>query len=194
MSLNTLNLGLTEKLEDAEYRHEFFKVITQEEIATQIRELREAQGMRQVDLAKVVGMKQSAVSRIEQAEYSRWSYTTLTRLAKALDTRLRIVFQPTKEAVKELRAAERVSNSGSFPVFQLRGNAKTSTSTLAELKGNADESAGNYYWSLREDLASHSSQGQRPGYSTAGANSGSLRILKDASFGSSALGQRSSYL
>jgi transcriptional regulator with XRE-family HTH domain len=71
----------------------------QEEIAQQIRQLRERQGLRQVDLAKKAKMKQSAVSRIEQAGYSAWTFKTLLRVADALDAQLRVVFEAADDVI-----------------------------------------------------------------------------------------------
>ncbi len=76
---------LAAKLNNLTFRRRFFRLRAQEETAQHIRELRERRKLRQVDLAKRAGMKQSAVSRIEQASYSAWSYKTLLRIAEALD-------------------------------------------------------------------------------------------------------------
>jgi hypothetical protein len=46
-------------------------------------------------------MKQSAVSRIEQAHYAAWNLTTLFRAGEALNARWRIVLEPLEEAIKE---------------------------------------------------------------------------------------------
>jgi transcriptional regulator with XRE-family HTH domain len=62
-------------------------------IATQIKVLREQQKLSQKDLAEKLGTKQTAISRLESANYSRWSVRVLKRLAKAFDLRLRISFE-----------------------------------------------------------------------------------------------------
>jgi hypothetical protein len=46
-------------------------------------------------------MRQSAISRIEQAEYSSWTFNTLWRVADALEARVVIQIQPIEEAVLE---------------------------------------------------------------------------------------------
>lgn len=63
--------------------------------------------MRQTDLAKAARMKQSAVSRIEQAEYSRWGFNTLIRIADALDARVRIQFEAAEDVIEEYEKQDR---------------------------------------------------------------------------------------
>lgn len=106
MSFNSINLGLRELLRDPARRHEFFRAMTQDDIASQIRDLRKERSLTQVAFAKRADMKQSAVSRIEQAEYSSWTLTTLFRAAAALDARLRVTFQPMEDAIKEYESLE----------------------------------------------------------------------------------------
>ena len=71
-SLKSIDLNIAGKLKDKEYRDHFFENWTHDEIAIQLRGLRNKRDMRQVDLASETGMKQSAISRLEQADYSRW--------------------------------------------------------------------------------------------------------------------------
>jgi transcriptional regulator with XRE-family HTH domain len=101
MPLSPVSTGIRDLLRDPEQRHEFFKAMTQDDIAAQIRDLRKKRSLTQMAFARLTDMKQSAVSRIEQAEYSRWSLTTLFRSAAALDARWRMILEPCEEAVKE---------------------------------------------------------------------------------------------
>ncbi|MCH8314157.1 MAG: helix-turn-helix transcriptional regulator [Nitrospinae bacterium] len=87
---------------------EFFRERAKDEIAIQIRELREKLEMRQIDFAKQADMKQSAVSRIEQADYSGWTFKTLLKVAEALDARLKITFQPMDDVIAEYENRERI--------------------------------------------------------------------------------------
>ncbi len=94
-SISPVNLNIVKKLkEDKAFREDFFRGQAQDEIAMSLRSLREKRTMRQIDLAKKTKMKQSAISRIEQADYSGWTFNTLFRIAEALDARLRIIFEP----------------------------------------------------------------------------------------------------
>ncbi|KKN61938.1 hypothetical protein LCGC14_0517070 [marine sediment metagenome] len=97
--LSSIKLGIADKLKDRGYRHRFFRGHAQDEVASRIKELREFRKLRQTDLAERCDMKQSAVSRIEQASYSRWNIDTLWRLAEALDVRMRITFEPMESVV-----------------------------------------------------------------------------------------------
>jgi hypothetical protein len=51
-------------------------------------------------------MTQSSVSRIEQADYSGWTFRTLLRIADTLGARLRVTFQPLEDVLAEYRQAE----------------------------------------------------------------------------------------
>ncbi len=97
---------LSEKLRQHDFRRRFFRARAQEEIAQQIRELRERRKLRQVDLANKAKMKQSAVSRIEQAGYSAWSYKTFLRVADALDAQLRVLFEASEDVIARYEKTE----------------------------------------------------------------------------------------
>jgi len=103
-----IKLNIAKKLkEDKAYRKRFFKRRTQDEIAMSIRSLREKRQMRQVDLASESKMKQSAISRIEQAEYASWSLTTLFRVADALSARVRVIFEPIEDVIEKYNEKEK---------------------------------------------------------------------------------------
>jgi transcriptional regulator with XRE-family HTH domain len=104
--LTSIKLNLAEKLKDKEYRKRFFRGQAEDEIAISIRSLREKREKRQVDLATESGMKQSAISRIEQADYCGWSLKTLFRIADALDARLRVVFDPVEFVIEQYKEIE----------------------------------------------------------------------------------------
>jgi transcriptional regulator with XRE-family HTH domain len=111
MSLTSISLGLRELLRDPIRRQEFFKAITQDEIASQIRSLRKKRKLNQTEFARLSDMKQSAVSRIEQAGYSSWTLTTLFRVADALDARWRVILEPAEQAIEEYEALDSQSRS-----------------------------------------------------------------------------------
>jgi transcriptional regulator with XRE-family HTH domain len=104
--LSLIKLGITKKLRDQGYRHRFFARMTQDEVAFQIRMLREKRGLRQTDLAKQAKMKQPFVSRIEQSEHASWNFQTLLRLASALDARLHISFEPMEDVIRQYEREE----------------------------------------------------------------------------------------
>jgi len=107
-SLKSIDLGLAKKLRDREYRDAFFEHWSADEVADQIRRLRKRRKMRQVDVAKRSGIRhQSAVSRIEQSDYSAWNFATLLRIGHALDARVRIIFEPAEEVISSYERTEK---------------------------------------------------------------------------------------
>ena len=102
-----IKLNLAEKLKDKGYFHRFFRGRAQDEVASQIKELREMRGLKQKELAKLCKTHQSAISRLEQATYSRWSVNTLWGLAEALGARVRIIIEPMEDVIREYEEMER---------------------------------------------------------------------------------------
>lgn len=69
-------------------------------IATQIRAIRDRQGLSQEQLAELAGgMNQNAISRLESPEYGKPTLTTLKRLAAAFDVGLVVRFVPYSQMV-----------------------------------------------------------------------------------------------
>jgi len=100
------DVGVVEKMKDTSYRKNFFRKFTEDEIASQIRALIERRKHRQIDFARLAGMKPSVVSRLLQPEYSGWRLKTLLRFAEVLDARLRIVFEPAEDVIREYEQFE----------------------------------------------------------------------------------------
>ena len=105
-AITPVKLGIAQKLRNKGYFRSFFRERAKDEISIQIRELRDRRGYTQKQFAKISNMKQSAVSRIEQAEYSGWSFKTLLKVAESLDARLQVVFQPMEEVIAEYERRE----------------------------------------------------------------------------------------
>ncbi len=63
-------------------------------IAEMIYDARNAVGLTQADLAKLVGTTQSVISRLEDADYEGHSLAMLQRIAEALHQRLEVRFVP----------------------------------------------------------------------------------------------------
>ncbi len=105
--LSTIRLNLAERLKNRAYRRRYFRSQAQLDVAQQIRALRLKRELRQIDLAKAARMKQSAVSRVEQADYSRWTFTTLLRLADALDAKVKVIFSSAEDVIAEYEQRER---------------------------------------------------------------------------------------
>lgn len=62
------------------------------QVARKIHELREAAGMTQAQLAKLVGTTPSVISRLEDADYEGHSLSMLRRIAASLNKRVEIRF------------------------------------------------------------------------------------------------------
>ncbi|HEY0704436.1 MAG TPA: helix-turn-helix transcriptional regulator [Candidatus Acidoferrales bacterium] len=105
--LSQIRLKIAEKLKDRDYRHKFFRGRAEDEVATQLLEFRKKRGLTQQDLAEKCGMKQSAISRIEKSSYSKWNFSTLWRLAQALDVRIRVVVDDMRDVVREYEVREK---------------------------------------------------------------------------------------
>ena len=126
--ITSVKLDLATKLRDPKYRRQFFDDLAQEEIAMQIRALRELRDMRQKDLAVKAGIKhQSAIARLEKAEYGAWSYRILVKLASALRARIKVILQPEEDAIAEIAAIEAESAMNG-------GEAKGTQTTVAKLR------------------------------------------------------------
>jgi transcriptional regulator with XRE-family HTH domain len=111
MSLTSIDIGLRDLLKDPARRQAFFRSITQDEIAAQIRALRKKRNLTQTAFARVSDMKQSAVSRVEQAEYSSWTLATLFKVAAGLNARWRMILEPAEDAIAEFEQAENPKQS-----------------------------------------------------------------------------------
>lgn len=96
-------------LRDKKYRHAYADEQLNLSIATQIKVIREQQGMTQADLAKKVGTEQSGISRLESANYDGWSIAALRRLERAFDLRLRVSFEEFGTLWKEVGDFDRQS-------------------------------------------------------------------------------------
>lgn len=69
-------------------------------LGERIRDAREAQGLTQADLAATVGTTQSAIARLEAAEYTNFKLDTLLKIAAALNGRVSVRFPTVRSVVK----------------------------------------------------------------------------------------------
>ena len=63
-------------------------------IAEQVYELRTKAGLSQKQLGDLIGTTQSAISRLEDADYNGYSLPTLAKIAAALHQRVEVRFVP----------------------------------------------------------------------------------------------------
>jgi ribosome-binding protein aMBF1 (putative translation factor) len=74
----------------ATYRKTFARTLHQVDLALLVREMRENAGLTQTELAKRAGTTQSVIARLEDAEYTGHSLTTLERIALTCGVALRL--------------------------------------------------------------------------------------------------------
>lgn len=120
--------SLIEDFKDAEsgeeYRYAYAEQHLNTWIALQIKAIREQRGMKQSELAALIGTKQPGVARLENVNYSKWNAETLKKVARALGVRLRITFETfgsllDEDAEFDRAALERPSFKDD-PVFNAR--------------------------------------------------------------------------
>lgn len=103
---------LADRLErDDSFRRRYIRFFAQSEVAAEIRSLRKRRKMRQVEVAKLSKTGQSAISRIEKADYDGWTFKTLISIAEGLRARLRIRFEPMEDVVDGYRNAATTGDS-----------------------------------------------------------------------------------
>ncbi len=69
-------------------------------LGEKIRDAREAEGLTQAQLARQVGTTQSAIARLEAAEYTNFKLETILKITAALRGELRVQFPAVRERVK----------------------------------------------------------------------------------------------
>ena len=84
---------IREKMKDPEFRKAWHDLDTEFELLESMIKAREKAGVTQEELAKKIGTKQPALSRLERGGFRKATVETLNKIAKALDTRLIIKFQ-----------------------------------------------------------------------------------------------------
>ena len=113
---------LRREFKDPEYAHAYADSFLDSYIATQIKILRESHEWTQEQLAKTSGMRQSRISTIEDVNYSAWSISTLRRLAKSFNVRLKVSFEEFGTLLPEIEKFSREylhrRSLGEDPVFQ----------------------------------------------------------------------------
>ena len=132
-SIKPIRLRLSEKLKNLDYFNKFFDERTRDEVASQLRELREMRGLSQVKFAAEADMKQSAVSRIEQSDYSGWTYKTLLRAANVLRARLKIEFIPAERVIEDYKNREAEQRTSELV------HTLTATAFVDEMGSSADK-------------------------------------------------------
>lgn len=100
--MSAISDALRVEFRDPEYSEGYAESFLNSYVATQIKVIREQRGMKQSDLARQVGTTQTAISRIENVNYSSWNIKTLKKLARAFRVRLMVSFETYGTLVDEI--------------------------------------------------------------------------------------------
>jgi ribosome-binding protein aMBF1 (putative translation factor) len=89
----TLKEHIRESMKDPEFKKAWHELDTEFELMESMIKAREKAGMTQEELAKKIGTKQPALSRLERGGFKKATVETLNKIAEALDARLIIKLQ-----------------------------------------------------------------------------------------------------
>ena len=90
--LENTEIDLKEKLKNEKFRKAYELECAKVALAQKIAELREEKHLRQVDLAKRLGVSQQFISQIETGEEKNLTIETIIRIAKSLGRGVSISF------------------------------------------------------------------------------------------------------
>jgi transcriptional regulator with XRE-family HTH domain len=83
--------------DDKNLEKDFYKGLEKTRIAIEIAAAREKAGLTQTELARRVGMSQSAIARMENTGYQNYSIRTLRKIAKVLELELFVTLRDKKQ-------------------------------------------------------------------------------------------------
>ena len=92
VKLENVDIGLKEKLKNREFKRLYELECAKVALAQRIAELREEKHLRQVDLAKKIGVSQQFISQIETGEEKNLTIETMIKIARSLGRGLSISF------------------------------------------------------------------------------------------------------
>lgn len=79
-------------MEEPKFKALYEEIAVKLSIGEKIAELRHKRKMTQLELARKVHTSRSAIARYESGEYNRYNVVTLAKIAKALNTDLKVSF------------------------------------------------------------------------------------------------------
>ena len=92
----TVKEHLKEKMKGRKFQQAWHTLDEEFEVLESIIKAREKAGLTQEQLAKKIGTKQPALSRLERGGFKRATVETLRKIAEALDVRLVVRLEPRK--------------------------------------------------------------------------------------------------
>ncbi|HVB78929.1 MAG TPA: helix-turn-helix transcriptional regulator, partial [Candidatus Binataceae bacterium] len=159
--MSELRENLKREFRDREYREAYADSFVNTFVAMQIRAIREQRGMTQKELAEKIGTAQTGVSRLENANYSGRSISTLKNVARQFDCWLRVSFEGYgslideadrfgEDALRRPRFEEDIafsdgtnSSDDQQGIMQLMKNATANTAVASPLGSMVSASPGN---------------------------------------------------
>jgi transcriptional regulator with XRE-family HTH domain len=93
---------LTEDFKDGEYAHAYMESHAVYRLAAQVHALRKQRGWTQRQLAEKSGIAQERISKIESADFSSLTMSTLNKFARAFDVDLSICFQSFTKGILDV--------------------------------------------------------------------------------------------
>lgn len=122
---------LEDQLKDPAFAARFRHAGDAWDVALQIAALREQAGLSQKELAKLLGTSQQQISRLESPGYEGHSLSMLRRVADALHTKVRVIFEPGDERtgtrVAEAGAAYRAKPGKDKSIKYRKGHSRAKT-------------------------------------------------------------------
>lgn len=106
MSKTNFDQFLEDQLRDPGFADRFKKAGEAWDVALQIAALRQRAGLSQKELARRLKTSQQQISRLESPGYEGHSLSMLRRVAHALNSKVRLVFEPEAEMTHVGRVAE----------------------------------------------------------------------------------------
>ena len=100
------------------------------EVAQQLYALRERHALTQKELASLVGTTQSAIARLEDANYEGHSLSLLTRIATAVGERVRVTFEAPVERAKGRALSSFLQHMSASYQKMIVFNAKQNTASM----------------------------------------------------------------
>lgn len=137
--LSSIDAELADRLENDEaFRNRFIRFWAQNEVAAELRTLRKERKMRQAEVAKLARTGQSAISRIEKADYDAWGFKTLVRVAEILRARLRIKLEKIEDVVGSYRAGSNVAALADVDIVSGVGTATADHESIEQTSTGDD--------------------------------------------------------
>lgn len=100
----SLQKHISEKMKDPEFKKAWNDLDTEFDVLEMVIKAREEAGLTQEELARRIGTKQPALSRLERGGFQKARIETLLKIANALNVRLTIQFQPKDAGTKTGRS------------------------------------------------------------------------------------------